>query len=83
MKKQATQSTHSSASLGYMSRAEYKSFKTETLVLQHRVPMGTYLTAALLQWHQRLEWNLLHTNPFSSYVSVKFCLILRFLKQQN
>lgn len=59
------------------------SLKTETLVPQHHVLMGTYLTAALLQGHQRLEKNLLHTSPFSSYVSVKFCLVLRFLKRNS
>lgn len=62
-----------------------KSFKIETLVQQHCVLIGAYLTAALLRWRQRLEQNSLHTSPFSSYVSGKFCLVLRFLKknQQN
>lgn len=62
-----------------------KSFKIETLVPQHRVLIGAYLTAALLWWRQRLEQNSLHTSPFSSYVCGKFCLVLRFLKknQQN
>lgn len=60
-----------------------KSFKIETLVQQHCVLIGAYLTAALLRWRQRLEQNSLHTSPFSSYVSGKFCLVLRFLKKNN
>lgn len=83
MRKQATQSTHGSASHRDMSRVEYKPFKNETLVPQHHVLMGTYLTSALLLWHQRLGQNSLQTSPFSSYVSVKFCLVLRFLKRNN
>lgn len=60
-----------------------KSFKIETLVPQHRVLIGAYLTAALLWWRQRPEQSSLHTSPFSSYVSGKFCLVLRFLKKNN